>query len=228
MGLYGVADTAEHLARLLELGLRTVQLRIKHLPTDALRQAIRQSIDLTRKAGAQLFINDHWQLALAEGAYGVHLGQEDLANADLYALQQAGLRLGVSTHSFWEICRAIGLQASYIACGPIHFTTTKAMPWVPQGTGNLAYWCRLLAQPVVAIGGMTPDRAAEALRCGASGVAVLSGLSQDNVLPAKVQGYQVALQAARSQPPMTAPWLPQTSLLNTAAFPLDSPVLPVR
>ncbi|MCC2675454.1 MAG: thiDE, partial [Ramlibacter sp.] len=112
-----------------------------------------------------------------EGAYGVHLGQEDLATADLAAIARAGLRLGVSTHAYWEVCRAWALKPSYIACGPIHATQAKAMPWVPQGNGNLAYWCALLPLPVVAIAGMDVARATQAAQCGAAGVAVISAIT---------------------------------------------------
>ena len=177
LGLYVIVDSAAWVQRVLAAGVRTVQLRIKEPPSPSLRDEVRASVAHARAAGAQLFINDHWQLALEEGAYGVHLGQEDLATADLEALARAGVRLGLSTHSYWEVCRAWALRPSYIACGPIHATAAKAMPWIPQGNGNLAYWCRLLPLPVVAIAGMNAARAAEARRCGAAGVALISGIT---------------------------------------------------
>src|SRR3569832_2278865 len=132
---------------------------------------------MSERAGAQLFINDHWRIAIEAGAYGVHLGQEDLGEADLDAIAGAGLRLGISTHAYWEVCRAWALRPSYIACGPIHPTAAKAMPWIPQGNANLAYWCRLLPLPIVAIAGMDAARAAQAIECGAASVAVISGIT---------------------------------------------------
>ncbi|MBT9459025.1 MAG: bifunctional hydroxymethylpyrimidine kinase/phosphomethylpyrimidine kinase [Burkholderiaceae bacterium] len=193
MGLYAIADSAASIARLLAAGVRTLQLRIKDGATPDLREQIARSIAAAKAAEAQLFINDHWALALELGAYGVHLGQEDLATADLRAIADAGLRLGVSTHSLWEVARARALHPSYIACGPIHATSTKDMPWRPQGEGNLAYWCSVLAEPVVAIAGMDVERAGAALQCGARGVAVLSGLTQAADPEAEVAEYQLAL-----------------------------------
>jgi hydroxymethylpyrimidine kinase/phosphomethylpyrimidine kinase/thiamine-phosphate diphosphorylase len=177
LGLYAVVDSATWVRRVLDAGVRTVQLRIKDPNHPALRGEIAGSVAAARAAGAQLFINDHWQAAIEEGAYGVHLGQEDLATADLAAIARAGLRLGVSTHAYWEVCRAWALKPSYIACGPIHATQAKAMPWVPQGNGNLAYWCALLPLPVVAIAGMDAARATQAAHSGAAGVAVISAVT---------------------------------------------------
>jgi hydroxymethylpyrimidine kinase / phosphomethylpyrimidine kinase / thiamine-phosphate diphosphorylase len=177
LGLYAIVDDATWVRRVLDAGVRTVQLRVKDPRRPNLRNEVRKSVEAARAAGAQLFINDHWQLAIDEGAYGVHLGQEDLATADLAAIARAGLRLGISTHAYWEVCRAWSLKPSYIACGPIHATQAKAMPWIPQGSGNLAYWCRLLPIPVVGIGGMDVERVAKASQCGCAGVAVISAIT---------------------------------------------------
>jgi thiamine-phosphate diphosphorylase len=172
-----VVDSAAWVRRVIDAGVRTVQLRIKDPAHPRLREEVRASVAAARAAGAQLFINDHWRIAIEEGAYGVHLGQEDLAIADLDAIARAGLRLGLSTHAYWEVCRAWAIQPSYIACGPIHPTAAKAMPWIPQGNGNLAYWCSLLPCPVVAIAGMDVTRATQAVECGAAGVAVISAIT---------------------------------------------------
>ncbi|TDP61877.1 bifunctional hydroxymethylpyrimidine kinase/phosphomethylpyrimidine kinase [Roseateles toxinivorans] len=209
MGLYAIADSAAWIARLLAAGVRTLQLRIKDATTPDLREQIARSIAAAREADAQLFINDHWALALELGACGVHLGQEDLAMADLQAIADAGLRLGISTHSLWEVARARALNPSYIACGPIHATQTKNMPWRPQGESNLAYWCRVLAEPVVAIAGMDVERAGAALQCGARGVAVLSGLSQAADPDAAVAEYQRALRLAAERPRRASPPWPR-------------------
>ena len=181
LGLYAVVDSAAWVQRVLEAGVRTVQLRFKNPHDPALRGEIRQSIAAASQANAQLFINDHWQLAIEEGAYGVHLGQEDLAIADLAAVAKAGLRLGISTHAYWEVCRAWALQPSYIACGPVHATNSKDMPWTPQGNDNLAYWSALLSQsgsiPVVGIAGMDATRVGEAAQCGAAAAAVITAIT---------------------------------------------------
>ncbi len=174
--------------------------------------------------GAQLFINDHWRLALQHRAYGVHLGQEDLDEADLAGLRTAGLRLGLSTHSPWEVCRAHAWRPSYIACGPIHATTTKAMPWIPQGEGNLAHWCRVLREPVVAIAGMDLARSAQAVRCGAAGVAVLRGIVQSEQPETHARALMASIAAAAAESgagagragTTTAPRLPRPTL--TPAF----------
>src|SRR6202008_4903620 len=109
------------------------------------------------------------------------------------ALGSPGRRVGLSSHSYWEVCRARAWAPSYIACGPIHATTTKDMPWRPQGPGNLAYWCRVLQEPVVAIAGMDAPRSHEAVRCGAAGVAVLRGIMQADDPERVIQVLQAAI-----------------------------------
>ena len=217
LGLYAVVDSAAWVARVVAAGVRTVQLRIKDAQAPAhrafVREQIRQSIAAATTAGAQLFINDHWQLAIEEGAYGVHLGQEDLHVADLAAIAQAGLRLGISTHAYWEVCRAWALRPSYIACGPIHPTQAKAMPWIPQGNDNLAYWCKLLPTPVVGIAGMDVVRTEQAARAGAAGVAVISAITAAASPEAAIAQLQDAVRRGKSQPPATAPRMPKPTLL---------------
>ncbi len=215
LGLYAVVDSAEWVERVLAAGVRTVQLRIKDGTPLQWSDAVRRSGAAARRHQAQLFINDHWALAIEHGAYGVHLGQEDLmrlAPADIGALRGAGIRLGLSSHSFWEVCRAQALAPSYIACGPIHATTTKAMPWLPQGNGNLAYWCRVIDRPVVAIAGMDTVRSQQALRCGAAGVAVLRGICQAEQPEAAIAALQRAIDEARGQPALAPPALPRSTL----------------
>ncbi len=211
LGLYAVVDSADWVERVLAAGVRTVQLRIKEGTAEHLSREIARSVRAARAAQAQLFINDHWQPAIEHGAYGVHLGQEDLLTADMAALRKAGMRVGLSTHSYWEVCRAHAWAPSYIACGPIHATTTKDMPWRPQGPGNLAYWCRVLPEPVVAIGGMDVDCSHEAVRCGAAGVAVLRGIVQAIDPERAIQGLQAALVGGASAVPLPVPALPRST-----------------
>jgi hydroxymethylpyrimidine kinase / phosphomethylpyrimidine kinase / thiamine-phosphate diphosphorylase len=212
LGLYAIVDSAAWVRRVIEAGVRTVQLRIKDRAAPGLREQIRASIAASREAGAQLFINDHWQIAIDESAYGVHLGQEDLATADLAAVARAGVRLGISTHAYWEVCRARALRPSYIACGPIHPTKAKAMPWIPQGNGNLAYWCSLLDVPVVAIAGMDRERTVQAMQCGAAGVALISGITAAASPEAVIATLQRAIEEGRETPKYHAPLLPQSTL----------------
>lgn len=216
LGLYAVVDSAAWVERVVAAGVRTVQLRIKDAEQPAqpefVPQQVRQSIAAATAAGAQLFINDHWQIAIEEGAYGVHLGQEDLHIADLNAIQKAGLRLGISTHAYWEVCRAWALSPSYIACGPIHPTQAKAMPWIPQGNANLAYWCKLLPTSVVGIAGMDAARTEQAAQCGAAGVAVISAITAAASPEAAITQLQQALQRGRGLPRTGAPLLPKSTL----------------
>ena len=181
IGFYPVVPDAAWVQRLLDWGVRTVQLRIKaadHTPPE-IAQEVRAAVQAGRAVpGAQVFINDHWQFALAAGAYGVHLGQEDLDSADLDALRGAGLRLGLSTHTPAELARARAVQPSYLAIGPIYPTTLKVMPYGPVGLAQLTLWAALAAPyPVVAIGGISLALMPGVLACGVDGVAVVSAVT---------------------------------------------------
>ncbi len=178
MGLYPVVDTAVWVERLLALGVTTIQLRTKTLTGDALEAEILQAVALGRQYQARVFINDHWQLAIKHGAYGVHLGQEDLNTADVLAIAAAGLRLGISTHCYYEVARAHALQPSYIACGPIYETTIKQMPFRPQGLEALRRWRRTLSYPLVAIGGIDASHAAAVKATGVDAVALIRAIAQ--------------------------------------------------
>jgi hydroxymethylpyrimidine kinase/phosphomethylpyrimidine kinase/thiamine-phosphate diphosphorylase len=197
LGLYAIVDSADWVDRVLAAGVKTVQLRIKDGAYPRLRDEIRRAVAASELFRAQLFVNDHWRIAIEERAYGVHLGQEDIANADLEQIANAGLRLGVSTHAYWEVCRAWAHTPSYIACGPIHQTAVKAMPWIPQGNANLGYWCNLLPLPVVAIAGMDPTRTREARELGAAGVAVLSGITAATDPEGAVDTYVRSIDSKR-------------------------------
>ena len=208
LGLYAIVDDVAALRTVLKADVRTVQLRIKR-PADAdtawtaaLRNAVRDSLAAAAGHGALLFINDHWRLAAELGARAVHLGQEDLLALDERGhaeLRASGLGLGVSSHAVWELCRARSIAPLYIACGPVWPTTTKDMPWRPQGLDNLAWWCRVAAAPVVAIGGiLTPEQVRQTAAAGASGVCVLRGLGSDPQLTvaALQQAFEQGRQAA--------------------------------
>ena len=181
IGFYPVVPTAAWVVRLLGWGVRTIQLRIKtadHTPAEISAQIIAAIEAGKAVPGAQVFINDHWQLALAANAYGVHLGQEDLDTADIETLRSADIRLGLSTHTPAELARAKAVQPSYLAIGPIYPTTLKVMPYEPVGLTRLAEWAKLAAPyPVVAIGGISLERLPGVLACGVDGVAVVSAVT---------------------------------------------------
>lgn len=165
---YPIFDDADWLARMLPLGVRLVQLRLKDRPLPDLRAQIRRARDLCRAAGAVLVVNDHWQLALEEGCDWVHLGQEDLDRADMAAIRAGGLRLGISTHDRDELARALALRPDYIALGPVWPTILKKMKWHQQGVEKLTEWKADIGNiALVAIGGMTPERALMAFAAGA-------------------------------------------------------------
>jgi len=180
LGLYPVVDSVEWIARLLEAGVKTIQLRVKDLPDEEVEPAIIQAIALGQQYQAQLFINDYWRLAVKHRAYGVHLGQEDLDTADLAAIHAAGLRLGVSTHDDTELARAVAVKPSYIALGHIFPTQTKEMPSAPQGLQELGRHIKQLdgSFPTVAIGGISIDKAPSVLATGVGSIAVVSAITQ--------------------------------------------------
>lgn len=180
LGLYPVVDSVEWIERLLRVGVRTLQLRIKNQPESHIEPAVIKAIALARRYQARLFINDHWQLAIKHQAYGVHLGQEDLDTADLSAIRCAGLRLGVSTHDDDELARAVAIAPSYIALGHIFPTQTKEMPSAPQGLAELARHSNELAGrfPTVAIGGISIERVPSVLATGVGSIAVVSAITQ--------------------------------------------------
>lgn len=179
IGLYPVVDSEQWVRRLLQCGVKTVQLRIKHQMNADIEAMIERVVLLGEQFRAQVFINDHWQEAIKYGAYGVHLGQEDLAQADLAKIQQAGIRLGVSTHGYAEILRVLPLSPSYIALGHIFPTKTKDMPSQPQGIEKLGLYQKLIAHiPTVAIGGINQDRLASVQQQGVSGIAMVTAITE--------------------------------------------------
>lgn len=179
LGIYPVVEDASWIEKLLPTGVNIIQLRLKKGSTDTFSAQIERAVALTRNTDCQLFINDHWQLAIEHGAYGVHLGQEDLAEADLEAIHSAGLRLGISTHGYAELQRIKLLQPSYIALGHIFPTKTKNMPSKPQGLQRLKSYVALCADtPSVAIGGITIDRAKSVADTGVKGIAVVTAITQ--------------------------------------------------
>jgi len=177
LGLYPVVDEAWWISKLASVGVTTMQLRVKNLVGDALEKEIVEAIKLGKKHNCRLFINDYWQLAIKHKAYGVHLGQEDLHDANVSEIKKAGLRLGLSTHCHYEVARAHAYKPSYIACGPVFHTTTKDMPWVPHGLAGLRYWREVLSYPLVAIGGINTERFGAIAATGVDSVAMITAIT---------------------------------------------------
>jgi thiamine-phosphate pyrophosphorylase len=175
---YPIFDSAAWLERALPLGVRLVQLRLKDMDDAALRAEIRAGLAIARQHGAALVVNDHWQIAIEEGADWLHLGQEDLDTADIPAIRRAGLKLGLSTHDHAELDRALALSPDYVALGPVYPTILKQMKWHQQGVARVTEWKRLVGDvPLCAIGGLTPERGRECLDAGADLVAAVTDIT---------------------------------------------------
>lgn len=196
LGLYAVLPDAAWVGRMARAGVPTVQLRFKSDDPLAVEREVRAAVQAVRGTGALLFINDHWQLAIEAGAYGVHLGQEDLELADLQSIRAAGLRLGLSSHGYAEMLRADAVSPSYIAMGAVFATTLKRMTTAPQGTGRLRAYARLMADyPLVAIGGIDASQLPEVLASGVGSVAVVRALVAADQPEAMAAQLQAAISA---------------------------------
>jgi thiamine-phosphate pyrophosphorylase len=188
---YPIVPNAAWVARLLPLGVRTIQLRVKGAAPDAVMREIAMALDLCRRHGCQLIVNDYWREALDAGADFVHLGQEDLAGADVDALKTNGVRLGISTHSQEELAIALAAGPDYVALGPIYETKLKVMKWAPQGLDRIADWRRRIGDlALVAIGGLTPKRMDAVLAAGADSVAVVTDFITNADPEARVREWQ--------------------------------------
>jgi hydroxymethylpyrimidine kinase / phosphomethylpyrimidine kinase / thiamine-phosphate diphosphorylase len=197
--LYPVVDDVSWIEKLIPLGVVTIQLRLKEQPRELIVSQIQQAVMLQKKHNLQLFINDYWDLAIEYNAYGIHLGQSDLLGADLARIEASGLHLGVSTHSWWEISRALSVSPSYIAIGPIFETQTKEMPFESQGVDQLQKWVKLLQSryPIVAIGGINEHTIDSVLETGVNTIALVSAITHADdyqkatkQLYAKISAYE--------------------------------------
>ena len=175
--VYPVVDSAAWVGRMLSVGVRLIQLRVKDRSASELRSEIREAKGLCARAGAQLIVNDYWLLAMAEGCDYIHLGQGDLDTADVSAIRKAGVKIGISTHSHTELARALALAPDYIALGPIYPTVLKVMPWSPQGLQRITEWKQRIGDtPLVAIGGLTVERLPGVFEAGADVAAVVNDI----------------------------------------------------
>jgi thiamine-phosphate pyrophosphorylase len=172
---YPIVPDVAWLERIAPLGVSTIQLRLKDAALDEVRAQISRSLKICRAHSVQLIVNDYWREAIAAGADYIHLGQEDLAEADLAAIKAAGARLGISTHDERELEVALAAEPDYIALGPIYETKLKAMQWKPQGLARITQWKKRVGNiPLVAIAGLTPERAPGVLAAGAQSLAVIT------------------------------------------------------
>jgi thiamine-phosphate diphosphorylase len=181
LGVYPVVDRAYKLTALYKAGITTAQLRVKNMAAEILENEIKEAIDISSEYNTRLFINDFWELAIKYQAYGVHLGQEDIQEANIKAIYDAGLRLGISTHTTVEIEIALGFDPSYLAIGPIYETTSKEMVYNPVGLEDLKRWTKDVNYPIVAIGGINLGNIEEVVKTGsANGVAMIQGVQEED------------------------------------------------
>ncbi|WP_395449798.1 thiamine phosphate synthase [Aminobacter sp. UC22_36] len=190
---YLIVDSAAWIERLVPLGVKLVQLRIKDLDEAGLRREIRAAKTICDRHGCQLVVNDYWQLAIDESCDFVHLGQEDLAEADVKAIRHAGLKLGLSTHDDAELDTALAAAPDYVALGPVYPTILKAMKWAPQGLDRIAEWKRRVGTvPLVAIGGLNVERIAGVFAQGADSAAVVTDITRNADPEARTRAWLAA------------------------------------
>jgi thiamine-phosphate pyrophosphorylase len=195
---YPIVPDIGWLERLLPIGIRTVQIRIKDTGMDDVRAQIAKAIPLCTAAGCQLIINDYWEAAIELGADFVHLGQEDLADADLARIKAAGCRLGVSTHDEAELDIALAAGPDYVALGPVYETKLKVMPWKPQGLERVGQWKKRVGQlPLVGIAGITVERAQGVIDAGADSCAVITDFITHDDPEARVGEWVAWAETAR-------------------------------
>ncbi len=199
LGLYAVLPTAQWVTRMAQAGVTTLQLRFKSEDETEIEREVKAAVQGVQGTPALLFINDHWQAAIRAGAYGVHLGQEDLDDADLDAIRAAGLRLGISTHGYAEMLRADLFSPSYIAMGAVFPTTLKKMQTAPQGIGRLRQYARLMCDyPLVAIGGIDHSNLSEVLSCQVGAVGVVRALTDADHPERAAAAFMAAMRSGRT------------------------------
>lgn len=187
---YPVFDDVRWLERMVPLGVKLVQLRIKDTPRDEIKAQLQAGRDLCAEHGAIMVVNDYWELAIELGCDWLHLGQEDLDEADLDAIRAAGLKLGVSTHDNDELDRVLAFNPDYVALGPVYPTILKKMKWHQQGLGKVTEWKDLLGDtPLCAIGGMSVERAPGAFEAGADIVAAVTDVTLNEDPEARVRAW---------------------------------------
>ncbi|WP_245410571.1 thiamine phosphate synthase [Notoacmeibacter marinus] len=194
---YLIVDDADWVERLVPVGVKLVQLRCKGMSDDELRDNIRRAKACCIAHDCTLVINDYWRLAIEEQCPWLHLGQEDLAQADLPAIRAAGLRLGISTHDKAELTTALAAQPDYVALGPVWETKLKKMPWSPQGLPKVGEWKRRIGGlPLVGIGGVTAERLPDLFAAGADIAAVVTDITRHEDPEARTRKWIDGTRAA--------------------------------
>jgi thiamine-phosphate pyrophosphorylase len=193
---YPILPDAAWVARIAGQGAKFIQLRVKQAEPAAIKTEIARALAVASAQGCQLVVNDYWREAIDLGADFVHLGQGDLAGADLDTIRSAGIKLGISTHSLAELDNALAAEPDYVALGPIYQTKLKVMPWQPQGLSRIGEWRARIACPVIAIGGITLERAPEVLAAGATSAAVVTDIVMNDDPEQRTRDWIAA----------TAPW----------------------
>ena len=195
---YLIVDSADWIEKLIPLGVKLVQLRMKNVPLEVLHQHIQRAKLVCKQFHCQLIINDYWKAAIEEKCDFIHLGQEDLVNANVDKIKKAGLKLGVSTHDASELNKALEAKPDYVALGPVYQTILKKMKWQPQGLEKVTRWKKLVGDlPLVAIGGLNPERAKAVLEAGADSAAVVTDIAMNENPEDRVKQWLEATQKWR-------------------------------
>ena len=195
---YLIVDSADWIEKLIPLGVKLVQLRMKNVPSEVLHQHIQRAKLVCKQFHCQLIINDYWKAAIEEKCDFIHLGQEDLVAANVDKIKKAGLKLGVSTHDASELNKALAAKPDYVALGPVYQTILKKMKWQPQGLEKVTRWKKLVGDlPLVAIGGLNPERAKVVLEAGADSAAVVTDIAMNEKPEDRVKQWLEATQKWR-------------------------------
>ncbi len=195
---YLIVDSADWIEKLIPLGVKLVQLRMKNVPLEVLHQHIQRAKLVCKQFHCQLIINDYWKAAIEEKCDFIHLGQEDLIDANVDKIKKAGLKLGVSTHDASELNKALAVKPDYVALGPVYQTILKKMKWQPQGLEKVTRWKKLVGDlPLVAIGGLNPERAKTVLEAGADSAAVVTDIAMNENPEDRVKQWLEATQKWR-------------------------------
>jgi len=181
LGIYPVVDRAYKLRPLYEVGITTAQLRTKDkFSGQELEDEVIEAINISKEYNARFFLNDFWELGIKHKTYGIHLGQEDIQEADVQAILDAGIRLGISSHTPNEIDIALAFEPSYLAIGPIYEPISKKLVYNTVGIEDLKSWAQKVDYPIVAIGGITIKNIQNVAQTkAASGIAMISDVLEN-------------------------------------------------
>ena len=187
---YPIAPDYATAERYILAGVKFLQIRLKDFSESEIKTQLAKVISLAKKHHVDVVINDFWHHAIDLKADWIHLGQEDLQTADMQAIKDAKIKLGISTHDKTELEIALAYNPDYIALGPVYFTTLKAMKWNPQGLQTVTDWKQYCGNiPLVAIGGITFDNANGVLEAGADCVSFVGDIINHANPPIRLQQW---------------------------------------